>query len=277
MKFVVISDLEGSMLDSKTRSAIGVLPAVEQLKMKDVPIVFCSSKTQSEQMHYLKLLGLRAPFISESGSALFIPENYFSTSLPRNGGNHYNMEGWDVIEFGARYDEVSGKLEKVICELNTNYQYFGNLSIKEIANYTSLSIPAAMRASERGYSETIFNVDTSTSAFEQFREKLDINDLKCDPGTQFITVTGKSSNIREAISFLIGLYKVDHPGVRMVGIGKHGKDEAMLSEVDLPYLIQNSYGEWADIQSIENLVKIKGEGPAGWKNVANLLMEQMEA
>lgn len=275
MKYVIITDLDGTLLDLHTYSPIGALPAVEKLKFADIPIVFCSAKTKSEQMHYLKLLGLNTPFICESGSAVYIPENYFSLNFPGKNGNYKKQNGWEVFILGKKYKEITSTLEQLNCELNTNYHYFGNQSVKEISKYTDLPMPAALRASERGYSETIFNADPGEEVFNKFVEKLSVYNLKCEKGTKFVTVTGKESDKEKATSFLVNMFKAEDPEVKVIGIGDSEDDIAMLKRVDLPFLVQYTKGKWIPCE-LENVKRIDGVGPEGWTVIANMILEQTQ-
>lgn len=65
-KIVIFSDLDGTLLDEKYDYQKSK-PIIDQLLVLNVPIVFCSSKTEAEIEFYRKELGIRDPFISENG------------------------------------------------------------------------------------------------------------------------------------------------------------------------------------------------------------------
>ena len=47
-RFVIFTDLDGSMLDAETYSFQAARPALQKLKKKQVPIILCTSKTRAE-------------------------------------------------------------------------------------------------------------------------------------------------------------------------------------------------------------------------------------
>ena len=74
---VVFTDLDGSLLDHDTyrwaEACGGPLP----LSSKGVPVVMVSSKTAAEMTVLAKEMALSAPFVSENGGGIFIPEGAF--------------------------------------------------------------------------------------------------------------------------------------------------------------------------------------------------------
>ena len=79
---VVFTDLDGTLLDHSTYSFAEAQPALALLKSKNVPLIFCTSKTRSEVEYWRGLLGNNHPFIVENGGAAFVPENYFNFPIP---------------------------------------------------------------------------------------------------------------------------------------------------------------------------------------------------
>lgn len=77
-RFVVFTDLDGTLLDHHTYSFIPAAPAIERLRRNDVPLILTSSKTMAEILELRTLLSNHHPLIAENGSLLAIPENYFN-------------------------------------------------------------------------------------------------------------------------------------------------------------------------------------------------------
>ena len=94
LKIVVFTDLDGTLLDRTTYSYASAVPALESLRQKKIPIVFCSAKTSAEQEAYRKELGIGDPFIVENGGAIFIPYGYF----PFEFDYHKTIGGNLIIE-----------------------------------------------------------------------------------------------------------------------------------------------------------------------------------
>ncbi|MFC1979288.1 HAD hydrolase family protein [Chloroflexota bacterium] len=77
MKDIVFTDLDGSLLDASTYSYTEALDALNLLRNKQIPLIFCSAKTRFEQEVYRKAMAITAPFIVENEGAIFISEDYF--------------------------------------------------------------------------------------------------------------------------------------------------------------------------------------------------------
>lgn len=67
------------------------------------------SKTRLETEYYRNKLGIKDPFISENGAAIFIPRGYFNLNY------HYTRrtEHYDIVELGTAYSEIREKLERI--------------------------------------------------------------------------------------------------------------------------------------------------------------------
>ena len=67
-RIVVISDLDGTLLDHQTYSFAAALPAVRRLERLRIPLVLNSSKTRPEMEAIRGQLANCAPFIVENGN-----------------------------------------------------------------------------------------------------------------------------------------------------------------------------------------------------------------
>ena len=124
LNVVVITDLDGTLLDRATYSYEPAMPALELLRQEKIPLVFCSAKTRAEQEVYQTELGIYAPFIVENGGAIFIPQGYF----PFDFDYHKTIGSYLVIELGMPYQEVRHLLEWVRSELGIDFRGFGDMS-----------------------------------------------------------------------------------------------------------------------------------------------------
>jgi len=109
LEVIIFTDLDGTLLDGLTYSYDKALHAVELLRKKQIPIVFCSSKTRKEQEIYRDELGLFHPFIVENGGGIFIPEGYFQFNFDYDKAK----DGYLIIELGIPYREIRRVLEKM--------------------------------------------------------------------------------------------------------------------------------------------------------------------
>ena len=250
---IVFTDLDGTLLD-ENYSCREALPALEKLRKKNIPVILCSSKTRAEQEVYNRELGIRHPFIVENGSAIFIPKNYFK-SQPGNSRGDY-----DVVVLGVDSGEILKKIEK----LKEKYEIknYNSMSEKEVSQLTGLSLEAARHAKMRDFSETM--VEAEKGAVEELRVNFN---AVC--GGRFITVFGKNADKGRAVEMLAEFYrKFSDNNIQTIGIGNSYNDEPMLKAVDVPALVKNPDGKWAEIDiKNKNIYRAQEVGPAGWCEV----------
>src|SRR5437016_3013169 len=101
-RLVVVTDIDGSLLEPGTRSLPNERAALDFLAARGIPLVINSSRTRAEIERLHQTLHMLTPFISEHGSALFVPDG----CLPFIPERAQPAVGGGVIEFGRRYHEV---------------------------------------------------------------------------------------------------------------------------------------------------------------------------
>src|SRR5262249_44541472 len=107
---VVFTDVDDSLLTPSTNRAID---PHETLGRENITLVLCSSKTCAELEIVQQELGIRHPFICESGAAVFVPHGYFPFEVPRDRDG----AGYHVIEFGMPYVHVVDVLHRTASHL----------------------------------------------------------------------------------------------------------------------------------------------------------------
>ncbi|KTB48419.1 bifunctional mannosyl-3-phosphoglycerate synthase/mannosyl-3 phosphoglycerate phosphatase [Dehalogenimonas alkenigignens] len=267
-RLVVFSDLDGTLLHPTSYSYAPALTTLRRLQARDIPIVFCSSKTREEQVALRQELGITDPFIVENGSAVFIPKSYFR--LPFS----YDRvcDDYLVIEMGVPYQELKLKLNHVIenvkARLTKNawmgtldIACFGDLTVEDIARETGLGLKAAEAAKHREYTETM-KLHGGRQAIEFLLAELKKAGLSHAFGGRFYTVSGGNEK-GKAVKLLTELFKLNYGAVITTGVGDSDNDVSMLAAVDRPVLVQNQSLRWAKVK-LANLVFAKGVGPEGW-------------
>jgi len=73
---IIFTDLDGTLLDHSGYSWRDALPALKEIRSKNVPLVMCTSKTRKEVEVLQEEMGLREPFIVENGAGIYFPEDY---------------------------------------------------------------------------------------------------------------------------------------------------------------------------------------------------------
>ena len=74
---IVLSDLDGTLLDHTTYAFDAARAALERLRDARVPLVLCTSKTRAEVEPIRAALRNTHPFIVENGGGVCVPVGYF--------------------------------------------------------------------------------------------------------------------------------------------------------------------------------------------------------
>lgn len=262
-RYVVFTDLDGTLLQHETYRFDAANPALTLLRDRGIPMVPCSSKTRVEIEHYRGLLQSKHPFVAENGGAVFIPNGYFPSRAPRA-----IRGGYEVLEFGQPYETIVRALEQCRRETEALLTGFHDLSPEEVVALTGLSLENAHRAKAREYDEPflLYREEDRSSVAAWVRRA----GLRISGGRRFYHLSGDHDK-GQAVDALLGQFRREAP-VIAVGIGDSTNDLPMLQAVDLPLLVQRHDGTYDPHISDPKIAQVPGVGPLGWnKAILSLL------
>lgn len=265
LNVVVITDLDGTLLDRATYSYGPAIPALELLRRKEIPLVFCSAKTRAEQEVYRREIEIDDPFIVENGGAIFIPQGYF----PFDFDYHKTIGRYSVIELGMPYQEVRRLLERIRYQLGIDFRGFGDMSPDEVARETGLNLEAARRAKRREYDETL-KLDGTSGEIERVLSAIEEVGLNYAYGGSYYDVMGANDKGRAA-TIIIELFKRKLGEIMSIGLGDSLNDLPLLGVVDMPILVEKPEGQWEKM-SLPMLRRVEGIGPVGWRQAIEELI-----
>ncbi len=260
---IVLSDLDGTLLDAGSYSFAPAAPGLELLERHGIPLILASSKTRAELVPWERRLALRHPFISENGGALFVPDGYFPFDLPaarRAGHGH-------VFEFGRPYTEVVDGLHEAAAATGTEIVGFDDWSEADVARECGLTLAEACRAKQREYDEPfrIVGGPGPVRLFQALRGRA----LHATTGARFHHATGLTDK-GQAATVLKRLFgRATGREVFTVGFGDGLNDVALLRVVDLPVVVR-SRSAAATARVLQRVPRARvsvGEGPQGWNEV----------
>jgi mannosyl-3-phosphoglycerate phosphatase family protein len=259
---IIITDLDGTLLELESYSLASTETTARAAIKAGLPLIFCSSKTRTEQVYYQHLLDLRAPFIVENGSAIIIPKDYFA--LP------FNFDAKDnnavIIELGCRVEVIRKHLRQICKDLGCICLGYDDLSLPEICELTGLTEAAAARASQRDYSGTILSTNASAEVLHTLQVRLAKVGLECVQGSRFYTITGQGANKGLAVRRLLELFQQQYDTIYSIGLGDGANDLPMLAEVDEGYLVQKPDRTWINASDAD-ICYVNAVGPLGWSQV----------
>ncbi len=261
-KTIVITDLDGTLLDASSYSFEAAVPALRLLSEKKIPLIICSSKTRKEIEHYRKLLDNRHPFITENGGGIFVPAGYFRHDL-KNPGMAWTREGiYEVISLGTRYHLLRGAVHELRSD-GFDVKGFGDMTAGEVAEATGLALEEAEMAKERDFDEP-FLFGGREAEIKALEEAVRKKGLYLTMG-RFFHILGNSDK-GKAVAILSELYAREYGGVLTVGLGDSPNDAPMLEFVDYPVLVKKTDGTHDPRIQTKHLVRADGIGPEGWNS-----------
>ncbi len=265
---IVVTDLDGTLLDQRTYSYEASLPALRKLQSLCIPVVLCSSKTRSEMEPLWHELDLKDPFIVENGGAIFFPPDYFSFVIENT-----RVRGkFHMLELGQKIEILRAALQEAALNQHVPVRSFGEMTIQEISQLTGLPKKNAQAASEREYDEPfVVRQINYGRLFTALRTK----GFKITQGDRFYHLS-RGSDKGKATRKLLELYRQVDPAIRSVGLGNAGHDLAMLREVNTPILIRNPDGSWDSTitQNMSGIKKSMKICPEGWSEAIEEILQK---
>lgn len=260
MKWLVFSDLDGTLLDEQSYSFREALPALDYLAEKSVPVILCTSKTSAEVATICKQLHLEHPFIVENGSAVIIPKNYFNPlaeGLSLNGLYYVQV-------LGKTYSHILSFFEKIKNKFNIPALGFRDMSEKQLLELTGLKRDEITYAQKREYSEPFILTD-SFQFDSKIYDYVDQNGFRLLRGNRFYHLLGATDK-GNAVHTLRAMYEqFSGHGYQTIAIGDSPNDLEMLQAVDQPVLVKKPDGKYADIDPVQKIFRTEGIGPLGWQ------------
>lgn len=269
MKYIIYTDLDGTLLDHDTYSYEDAKPALKLLKEHNIPIIFCTSKTRAEIEVIRKELNLNYPFISENGGAIFIPKDYFDFLYDYSK----IVDQYKVIELGTAYPKLREILTKIRNITKVNLLGFGDMDAESISKECGIDLETAKLAKKREYDEAFCVIDPKVNQ-TIFTDLISYHGLNFTKGGRFYHIMGNNDK-GKGVTILSDLYKKQFKNIKTVGLGDSLNDVPMLQAVDIPILVQKQNGKHdPSMENInEKIIKIDGIGPVGWNKAIFKLLQ----
>lgn len=260
-KLLIISDLDGTLLNHENYRWQAAAPALERLDQSGIPLILNSSKTAPEIRKVRRELGNTAPFIVENGAAVVVPANTFGNS------------GEEVMNFGASRSEVLSVLAAQR-RAGARFRGFEDMSAGELASLTGLDECSATMAKDRLGTEPLLWEGTD-SELAEFQSALTAQNLRLVQGGRFFHAMGIFDKA-DGAHFLLGKYREqcgDQP-VIAIALGDSPNDQRMLESADIPVVIRGVHSDEVQLPSAKHAMRSLKPGPEGWNEcVLNLLFE----
>lgn len=254
MRYIVVSDLDGTLLDHQTYDFTAAKRAIALLIQREIPLVLNSSKTQAEITTIRQQLDNQEPFVCENGGIICgLPQEQY-LGIPRA--------------------EFLSQLETIKRQLNLRYQGFGSATVADVVRWTGLNPESARQAMERCATEPLWWQDTD-EALELLRHELDKVELQCVKGGRFYHVMGKFDKA-SCFPLLKAHYrKLWQEEVGIIALGDSPNDLPMLEQADYSIVIPTAQGNRLQPDH-PNLYQATQSSPDGWQEGIDFALQKLK-
>ena len=264
---------DGTLLDHHTNAFEGAQETIKALKDRGIPIIPCTSKTRAETLRLMQAMDIDGPIIVENGAAIWVPQDW---GLERPAGSDGDADAW-CHSFGPSRGMIRRQLAILSIEWGNRYQSLCDLSDKQVAAVTGLDLESAARAKQREHCETLIWLGTPADR-RAFAEQVETLDMRCLQGGRFVHVLA-SGGEAGAVSWLHHKICRERPGFDgaiSLSAGDAENDVEMLEVTDLALLVRSPVNEPPTVRRQGGLVISDIEGPAGWAEGIEALVERVE-
>ncbi len=244
-EIIVVTDLDGSLLDHHTYSYAAAEDALALLNKHAIPLILNSSKTAAEIKELRISLNNHFPYIVENGAGIYLEDN-------------------ELIKFGIERNKVLETLKQLRQEYNFKFTSFADMSIAELADNTGLSAQAAELAKQRDFTEPLQWQDNEAQ-YDLLCSLLVQENLSAVKGGRFVSISS-AVNKGKALQWLRKYYsEKTNKSIKIIALGDGENDLPMLEEADHPILIRSPAHSLPSIKRDE-LIITNELGPEGWNN-----------
>ena len=268
-KYMVFTDLDGTLLDHDTYSFQEAEPALQRLKNLNIPLIPATSKTLAEVEVLLKEMEMLSPVIVENGGAIAIPANFDLYS------NKHNEEAvkFDLIYLSKPYRVIIEVLNKIREKFDFQFRGFNDMSVSEIADVTGLSQSQAQNAKQRLCSEPIMWCD-SEEKLTSFITVLQKFQFRVTRGGRFFHVMGEIDK-SDAMEKVVKRYRqFSTEDFTIIVLGDSPNDISMLCAADIGVVIRKKDQSCLSIESDKQIYTTQLAGPAGWNEFFLWLLDE---
>jgi mannosyl-3-phosphoglycerate phosphatase len=253
---LVFTDLDGTLLDHHTYSFEAALPALLELKSRNIPVILNSSKTRAEIHPLAKNLGLPTAIIAENGSLIALPDQK------------------SPIIMGAEYAHICQILDQIRQDFGFKCEGFNDWDTNKVAEITGLSPGSAALARQREASEPLLWFDSET-ALAQFKTALEKANLTLKRGGRFWHVMGQTDKVK-AMQFVTEHYQQNGKRPTVIALGDGPNDQEMIAAADIGVIVYNPDGTPLALteRPDQTIIRTEAPGPEGWNTTILALLTE---
>ena len=271
--WIVVTDLDGTLLDEETYDWTPARPAIDALAARGIPLLLCTSKSRAELEPLRAALGHEGPFIVENGGAVCVPAGLFGPTTGPPAGSQ-RRDGLDILPLGTPYATLVAALAEAAAEAGIAVRGFHDMDDHEVAERTGLTRDAASLARRREFDEAFIAPGVSDEGLLRLERALESRAVRMARGGRFLHVLGQCDK-GLALRRLLERYMRARGPMRVAALGDAPNDLPILNAAHVPIIIRSPRA--STLQALVPRARISElTGPAGW-NAAVLALLAADA
>ncbi|MBE9062367.1 haloacid dehalogenase [cf. Phormidesmis sp. LEGE 11477] len=214
-----------------------------QLKDDGTSVALFSAGDRAQLEPILQTLDISAPFIVESGSAIFTPidQNPFELPLGDREGTYF------VRQLGCPYVQARAGLRVVANMISHPLKGFGDFTIPQLQRLIGLSEAAAHQAKAREFSEPFMTPRAVEPAvLQQAAEAVGFKVIwRTAEENRFSELVGADASLTAAVKILLGAYSsIDSSLARSLAVVGVSMNHSVLDELRIAAATEGEIAFW---------------------------------
>ena len=266
MRLVIMTDLDGCVLDPETYKYDKVLSLIQRLREQGIEIIFNSSKTKAEQLLYMDRLGLKdIVFIVENGAAIYIPKKKVSLHIIKHYTRCSDHGDYYTCVLGKKVDEIKNMISDIIEKYGDHIIWMDEITPRLFSELTGLPEDEAVLALKREYSYLFVPKTKNRATIDEVLDEIRKRGLNIQVGGVGISQINGDHDKGKALLLLRDIVK-DYKDAHVIAVGDAMNDAPMLKAADTGVLL----GVNLDVVKAigrDDLIVVNNKGSLAWRNI----------
>jgi mannosyl-3-phosphoglycerate phosphatase len=249
---VVLTDLDGTLLDARDFGYADALPAIGRLRAEEIPLIPVTSKTMAEMAPLALALGLSGPMIVESGGAIASREE----------------SGWTLIPLGVSVTEIRTRAKEIEARCGARLLLFSEMDEAAAGRSSGLTGEALGRSRLRQFDEPFLLLEGD---LERVRRAAESAGLVVRQGGRFLHFCGPVTKGDAACRLLWTYPKRPY----VIALGDSPMDADLLPLADVAVIVPGIDGK-ADAalrEAVPAALIAPAPGPRGWNDAILAILD----